>query len=308
MRYASSPVVPAGVLAWGIQLPVVAQSRMIASRWERGAGPEEIVAAARAADEAGALYVAACDHTAIPDAAAEAMSTVWYHPVAVLSYVAAVTTRTRLMTNVLVGPYRHPLEAAKAFATLDRLSDGRVILGVGAGHVPGEFEALGLDFSARGTAVDEAIDGLRVALADEWPGVGVAPHAVQERVPIWVGGSSKPALRRAAERGDGWIPQGTPREQMPEQIDYLRRHRDEARPGAEVELGAMVGCYVGDADWEVPRGAERGSGEELAESFNEYGRWGVSHLQVKLHARAVSEYCDQLAAFGDSVAPHLVRP
>lgn len=299
-------IVPEGSLVWGIQLPVVAQSRMIASRWERDAGPQELLRAARAADDAGCFYVAACDHTAIPDVAAESMSTVWYHPIATLSYVAAATRRTRLLTNVLVGPYRHPLETAKAFATLDRLSGGRVILGMGAGHVPGEFEALGVEFAQRGRLLDEAIDGVRLALGDDWPGVGVAPHAVQRRVPIWVGGSSRPALRRAAERGDGWIPQGTPREQMAEQIAYLLRHRDRVRPGAEVEIGAMVGCHVGEADWSVPRGAEVGSPDALAESFNEYGTWGVSHLQVKLHARDVDEYCDQLAAFGEEVAPHLV--
>ncbi len=300
-------IVPEGELAWGIQLPVVAQSRMIASRWERDAGPEELLRAARAADQAGCFYVAVCDHTAIPDAAAESMSTVWYHPIATLGYVAAATSRTRLMTNVLVGPYRHPLETAKAVVTLDRLSGGRVVLGLGAGHVPGEFEALGIDFAARGRLLDESIDALRVALADEWPGLGVAPHAVQEPIPIWIGGSSKAALRRVAARGDGWIPQGTPREQMPEQIEYLLRHRDEVRPDAQIELGAMVGCHVGEADWRVPRGAEVGPPEALAESFNEFGTWGVSHLQVKLHARDIDEYCDQLAVFGEQVAPHLVR-
>lgn len=310
-------IVPAGRLVWGVQLPVVAQSKMVASPWERGLGAGPLVAAAKAADAAGAFYVAVCDHTAIPRPAAETMSTTWYHPFVTLSYLAAVTKSTRLMTNVLVGPYRHPLETAKAVSTLDEMSGGRALLGVGAGHVPGEFEALGVDFEGRGGALDEAIDLLREAFAHEYPDfdgptfhvhdVGSAPRPVQEHLPIWVGGSSKPALRRAAERGDGWIPQGTPRDKMPEQIDYLHRHRDEARPGAEVEIGAMVGCHVGPADWDVPRGALVGEPEEIVESYNEYGTWGVSHLQVKLHARSLDEYCDQLAAFGESVAPHLMR-
>lgn len=311
-------IVPAGHLVWGVQLPAVAQSRMIASPWERGAGSDVLVQAARAADEAGAFYVAVCDHTAIPRAAAETMSTTWYHPIATLSYLAAVTRRTRLMTNVLVGPYRHPLETAKAFCTLDEMSGGRVLLGVGAGHVPGEFEVLGVDFEARGRTLDEAIDLLRVAFSDEYPDfdgptwhvhdVGLSPRPAQDHVPIWVGGSSQPALRRAAVRGDGWIPQGTPRGEMPGQIDYLLGHRDEVRPGAEIEIGAMVGCFVGEPDWDVPRGALVGSPDEIVESYNEYGTWGVSHLQVKLHARSIEEYCDQLAAFGSEVAPDLVRP
>lgn len=310
-------IVPAGRLVWGVQLPVVAQSKMVASPWERGLGAGPLVESAKAADGAGAFYVAVCDHTAIPRAAAETMSTTWYHPFVTLSYLAAVTETTRLMTNVLVGPFRHPLETAKAVSTLDELSAGRALVGVGAGHVEGEFEALGVDFAERGSTLDESIDLLRVALADEYPafdgptlhvhGVGLAPRPVQDHVPIWVGGSSRPALRRAAERGDGWIPQGTPRDKMPEQIEYLERHRDDVRPGAEIEIGAMVGCHVGEAEWDVPRGALVASPDEIVESYNEYGSWGVSHLQVKLHARSLDEYCDQLAAFGSQVAPHLIR-
>ena len=97
------------------------------------------------------------------------MSTQWYDPVATLAYLAAATTQTRLMTNVYVPAYRHPLQVAKSFATLDALSGGRVILGVGAGHLEGEFAALGVPFAERGALLDEAIDGIVAAWTNEYP-------------------------------------------------------------------------------------------------------------------------------------------
>ena len=102
-----------------------------------------MVRVAQAADDAGFLYVAVCHHVAIPREPAEMMSTQWFDPIATLGYLAAHTTRTRLMTNVFIAAYQPPLTTAKAFATLDRLSNGRIIVGIGAGHVEGEFDALG---------------------------------------------------------------------------------------------------------------------------------------------------------------------
>jgi probable F420-dependent oxidoreductase len=309
-------VVPAGKLVFGIQLPTVALSTLVAAPWERedGAGVPELVQAAQAADRAGFFYVAVCDHVAIPRKLAPAMSTTWYEPVSTLGFLAAQTSRTRLMTNVYVGGYRHPLQTAKAFATLDTLSGGRVILGMGAGHVEKEFDALGLPFAERGRLLDTAIDGVKEAWRAEFTGegddaVGLRPRPVQQpRPPIWIGGSTRPALRRVAERGDGWIPQGTPRKHMPESIAYLRAHRDTVRPGAEPEIGVITeAMYVGEPDWEVARGTITGPAEKLAESMSEYGAIGVSHLQVRFQSRSINELCDQIERFGAEVGPHLTR-
>jgi len=309
-------VVPAGKLVFGIQLPTVALSTMVAAPWERenGAGVSELVRAAQAADRAGFFYVAVCDHVAIPRSLAPAMSTTWYEPISTLGFLAGQTTRTRLMTNVFVGSYRHPLQTAKAFATLDTLSGGRVILGMGAGHVEKEFDALGLPFAERGRLLDDAVDGVKDAWSDEFTGagddqVGMRPRPVQRpRPPIWIGGSSRPALRRVAARGDGWIPQGTQRKKMPDSIAYLRAQRDEVRPGAEPEIGVITeAMYVGEPDWEVARGTITGPPEKLAESMNEYGAMGVSHLQVRFQSRSIDELCDQIERFGVEVGPHLTR-
>lgn len=305
-------VVPNGALVYGMQLPVQAKSVRTSEPWERddSAGPEAIVRTAAACDAASFFYVAVCDHVAVPRAAATdgGMSTTWYDPVSTLSYLAARTTRTRLMTNVYVAAYRHPLQTAKTFATLDALSGGRVVLGVGAGHLQGEFDALGVPFADRGRLTNEAIDAIKQAWGSEYvDGLGQQPRPVQQpRPPIWIGGSGPAALRRVAERGDGWIPQGTPRKAMPEAIDAIRRRRDEARPGAPLDIGFIhEALYVGDASWELPEFTVSGPDARIVDRCNEMGAMGVNHLQLHFRARDVDELCDQIAAFGERIGPHL---
>jgi probable F420-dependent oxidoreductase len=303
-------VVPEGKLVYGIQLPVQALSINTSMPWERDATVDDLRRAAVTADEAGFFYVAICDHIAIPRERAEVMSTTWFNPVATLGWIAGQTQHARLMTNVYVAAYRHPLETAKAFATLDHLSGGRVILGVGAGHVEGEFEALGIPFAERGRLTNEAVDGILEAWTHEYVGdVGLAPRPAQQpRPPIWIGGSSKPALRRVAERGDGWIPQGTPKKLMPESIEYLQAHRDEVRPGEPIEVGMITELiHIDDADWELPPYTRTGPPEYIAEKLNEYGALGVSHLQLRFATSSIGELCDQVARFGDEVGPLLTR-
>ncbi|MFG2434934.1 TIGR03619 family F420-dependent LLM class oxidoreductase [Streptomyces sp. NPDC048508] len=310
-------VLPEGRLAYGMQLPVQSQSTMYAEAWEADAGPADLVDIARAADRAGFAYVAACDHVAIPHRLADAMSTVWYDPVATLAHLAAVTERVLLLSHVAIVGLRHPLVTAKQYATLDHLSGGRLVLGVGAGHVEEEFTAVGADFAHRGAVLDETIDALRAALGpDEFPvhhgktydfeGLGQRPRPAQERVPVWVGGSSPAAVRRAALRGDGWLPQGDPRDRLPGQIARLR----ELRAGAGVEEPLTVGAiteplYVGEPGWEVGRRTLHGAPEALAESLRAYGAMGVHQIQVRFRSRDRAELLDQMAAFGSDVAPHL---
>ncbi|MFI1924665.1 MULTISPECIES: LLM class F420-dependent oxidoreductase [unclassified Streptomyces] len=303
-------------LDYGIQLPVQSQSTLYAEPWEADAGPADLVEIARAADRAGFAYVAACDHVAIPHRLAEAMSTVWYDPVATLAHLAAVTDRVRLLAHVAVVGLRHPLLTAKQYATLDHLSGGRLILGVGAGHVREEFEALGVDFERRGAVLDETIDALRAALGpDEFPshhgksydfeGLGQRPRPVQARVPLWVGGSSPAAVRRAALKGDGWLPQGDPRDRLPAQIETLRRLRGDDAP---LTVGAITEpLYVGAPGWEVGRRTLTGPPEVLAESLRAYGAMGVHQIQVRFRCRSRTELTDQIGLFGAEVGPLLDR-
>ncbi|WP_234367448.1 MULTISPECIES: TIGR03619 family F420-dependent LLM class oxidoreductase [Streptomyces] len=304
-------------LAWGIQLPVQSQSTLYAEAWEAGGGPADLVEIARAVDRAGAEYLACCDHVAIPRRLAGAMSTVWYDPVATLAHLAAVTERVRLLVHVAVVGLRHPLPAAKQYATLDRLSGGRLVLGVGAGHVREEFEVLDVDFGRRGAVLDESIDALRAALGpEEFPehhgklydfaGLGQRPRPVQSRLPVWVGGSSPAAVRRAALKGDGWLPQGDARERMPAQIARIRRLRQERGAAGPFTVGAIAEpLYVGRAGWDVGRRTLTGAPEALAESLREYRSMGVDQVQVRFRSRSRAELIEQVDVFGAEVAPLL---
>ena len=156
-------IVPDGKLAYGMQLQVQAKSKTFVEDWEADAGADELRQIVQKADEAGFLYVAVCDHLAVTKPLDAHMQTTWYDTVATLSWIAALTTRVRVMSHVYVISYRHPLHTAKSFMTLDELSSGRAILGVGAGHLEGEFDLLGLDFAARGAITDAAIDAVREA-------------------------------------------------------------------------------------------------------------------------------------------------
>ncbi|MEV7190984.1 LLM class F420-dependent oxidoreductase [Streptomyces sp. NPDC093510] len=306
-----------GRLVYGMQLPVQSQSSLYAEPWEAAAGPDDLVEIARTADRAGFDYIATCDHVAIPRRLADAMGTIWYDPVATLAHLAAVTENVRLMSHVAVVGLRHPLLSAKQYATLDRLSGGRLILGVGAGHVQEEFEALGVDFARRGPILDETVDALRAALGpDEYPehhgdffdfgGLGQQPRPAQARIPLWVGGSSPAAVRRAATRGDGWLPQGDPRDKLPAQIARLRRLREEAGVAEPVTVGAITeALYVGEPDRPVGRRTLSGKPEALAESLREYAAMGVDQIQVRFRSRSRTELTDQMAAFATDVAPHL---
>ncbi|WP_282704154.1 TIGR03619 family F420-dependent LLM class oxidoreductase [Streptomyces sp. CC219B] len=304
-------------MKYGIQLPVQSQSTLYAEPWEAAAGPDDLLHVARAADRAGFHYLASCDHVAVPRRLAPAMSTVWYDPVATLAYLAAATERIRLLSHVAVVGLRHPLLTAKQYATLDHLSGGRLVLGVGAGHVEEEFRALGVDFERRGAVLDESMDALRASLGpEEFPehhgklydfeGLGQRPRPAQEHVPLWVGGSSPAAVRRAALKGDGWLPQGDPRERLPEQIARIGRLREQAGIEGPFVIGAITEpLYVGDPGWHVGRRTISGAPERIAESLRAYRAMGVDQIQVRFRSRSRAELTDQMAAFGAEVAPRL---
>ena len=162
-------IVPAGKLVYGMQLQVQAKSKTFVEDWEADAGADELRQMVQRADANGFFYVAVCDHLAVTKPMDAHMQTTWYETVATLGWIAALTTNVRIMSHVYVLSYRHPLHTAKSFMTLDELSGGRAILGVGAGHLQGEFELLGLDYEARGKVTDAAID--------------VDPRRVRRRVP-----------------------------------------------------------------------------------------------------------------------------
>jgi alkanesulfonate monooxygenase SsuD/methylene tetrahydromethanopterin reductase-like flavin-dependent oxidoreductase (luciferase family) len=141
--------------------------------------------------------------------------------------------------------------------------------------------------------------------------MGLAPRPVrQPRPPIWIGGSSPAAIRRTAAYGDGWLPQGTRRKDLPGQIARLRELREELRSGAPIDIGTIVEpIYLGPggSGWDLPGWVLSGPAEQVAESLRELVAMGVNHLQVRFMARSVEEFCEQTARFGTEVGPLLTH-
>ena len=205
-------------------------------------------------------------------------------PLVWLAFMAGVTETIRLATGILIVPQRNPLILAKEVASLDVLSNGRVTLGVGAGWLKEEFDALGVSFSDRGDRIDEAIRLMRTVWTEELPSfagdfnsfadVYVRPMPVQQPVPIVVGGHSKRAARRAGELGDGFFPAAAHYDSLPDLVALARQHAERAGrdPAAlEVTMGTRP-----TAEWVeklVAVGVDRilipaGLGVEALEAFS----------------------------------------
>lgn len=217
------------------------------------ADPELMARVAIAADEAGIESVFTGEHVVVPDPLAPPShvppETVLVHPSTALAFCAAVTTRLKLGTGITLLPSHNPLVVAKEYGSLDHLSGGRLILGIGVGYVPLEYEVLGLPFENRGRRTDEYIDAIRAMWTQPSPsfdgefvsftGINAFPRPVQQPPPILVGGSSAAAFRRVVERGNGWIGGGGTPEGVRDAQDAIAEARARyARPSelGEVEL------------------------------------------------------------------------
>ncbi|WP_299559703.1 LLM class F420-dependent oxidoreductase [uncultured Mycolicibacterium sp.] len=273
----------------GLSTPVVMQLPGVASDWEATGTPADLAEIARAADTAGVEFLTCSEHVAVPSAEAGRRGAVYWDPLATLGFLAAVTTRIRLVTAVVVLPYHHPLELAKRYGTLDRLSGGRVVLGVGIGTLRAEFELLGAPFERRGARADEAIRALRASLGRPEPefagefyrfgGMTVEPHAVQQRMPIWVGGRSEASLRRAVGLADGWMPFGLSGRAIAELLaGYSLPERFEV----VLPTGRAVDP-LGDPD---------GTRDRIAA----LARAGATVAQCTVAARSAEHYCEQVVA------------
>lgn len=300
--------------SFGLQLPIQTLTRTLVDPWEDDATVDDLVTIASRCDERGYDFVGVCDHVAIPDNEyASRMTTTWYDTIATLAYLAAKTENVRLLSVVWIAGYRHPLQTAKSFGTLDHLSGGRAILGVGAGHVEAEFEALGVDFRTRGKRLDETLDAVRGAFTDtyvshegefySYADVGVAPQPANE-LPIWIGGMGAAAWRRTGRIGDGYIPMGNGKDQYAEILDTVHGAAEAAGRGdAEFDIGYMPPWtyLLGD----VPEGVMALSGgiDPLVEDIRAAREMGANTIHLKFRSRDLNEYLEQVDAFVERVVP-----
>ena len=238
-------------------------------------------------------------------------------PLTLLSYLAGCTSRVQLGVSVLIVPHRNPLYAAKALSTLDALSGGRVICGVGSGWMREEFDALGLNFARRGDETDEWVRIFKACWLESEPEyhgqlyafskVKFEPKPVQKpHPPIWVGGNSRRAMRRAVELGDAWHPGWSRPDQLAAQRRELEAMAAKAgRDPATIDLTLLRPVQILDRPAEGLRRALIGTPEQVAEDIRSYETVGVSHLVLGFRTTNGQEMLQQVERFAAEVRPQL---
>jgi probable F420-dependent oxidoreductase len=250
-------------------------------------------------------------------------------PFVMLSLLAAVTTKLRLQTGILVLPYRNPFIVARDVATLDRYSNGRVTLSFGAGYLKGEYRALGVDFEKRNDLMDEYMRALRLSLTGkefEFEGTGykafgnrILPGPIQNPVPLLVGGNAKRAIRRVAELGDGWNPFFTGKasddvtatgrgasnttrttaletdDDLIAGIDYLKEHC--ATIGRTDLPEVILGSFVSPG--------EKWSPQQIIDRLGRFREMGINGVAISVDGRTRREWCDNAERLGQEVIARL---
>lgn len=272
--------------------------------------PDSAVALGRAAEEAGFESLWAPEHVVMPKSPNAtpyrgspdgSMARLGRRggipdPLIWFAYVAAVTSTIRFGTGVLILPEHQPVVVAKAAATLDHLSGGRLLLGVGVGELPEEYQAVGMNFHDRGRRMDEYLDVLRLLWSTEtasyagkyvqFDEVECRPWPVRGSIPLLVGGASDAAIRRAAVRGDGYFPFIFPGQDPEVELPRLIR-----RVRAEAEAVGRSPDAL-----EITAGGAR-----TVDDAKRYAEFGVDRLTVAVRARTIDDMRDEVARLGDEL-------
>jgi len=262
-------------------------------QYGRASSPDAITRVARRAEELGFADVWVSDHVVVP-ADQGYPSPYLFEPLLTLGWAAAATERVRLGTSVLVVPHHHPLSMANSLASLDKLSGGRLTVGVGVGWSTGEFAALDQEFATRGARMDEALEIYRAA----WETDPVTHHGAhygfadmklqpkpEARVPIWVGGRADVAVRRAA-RHQGYQGISTSPEEMAALVGRLR----DAGAGDDFVVSYRTG-------WD-PNGMEP---SQISEEAEAYAAAGVHHVVSAPWRSTTEEWIDSMEKLIDLV-------
>jgi probable F420-dependent oxidoreductase len=288
----------------------------------------KILETVRRAEELGFDSIWVTDHILVPPTLEIIYRDHMLEPLTVLSHVAAITTRARVGTSVIILPYRNPIVVAKMLATIDHLSRGRLIVGAAVGWMEPEFAALGAPFADRGAFSDECLRLIKALWTQErvsfkgryfqFDEMQASPRPVQQpHPPIWVGGNSARARRRVAELGDGWHATAMPLQAFKAGIAHLRELWGRRGRPAEPVLSMRIGCSIEGVSQEVLRYPPRagrevrdslsGSVSAIVDRLGVYQELGVRHLVIETSTQSHAGTAATLDAFMTRIAPQL-RP
>jgi probable F420-dependent oxidoreductase len=277
--------------------------------------PDGMRTFAQAAEALGYDSIWVTDHLIVPRARDMLYKENMLDSLSTLNFLAGVTSRIRIGTSVIVLPYRHPVQVAKAIATADVLSGGRVTFGAGVGALEGEFRALNANYEERGAVADEYLRLIRSLWTD--PGADFAgkyvdigemwfsPQPVQQpHPPVWIGGSTKRAGRRAVELGEAWHGTNVTVPMFIEIRDHIQRLSEERGRAQPPEVNVRMPVYM---NGRVPEGriGLDGDTDAIAEQSLRYAREGAQHMVFGLPDVAFPEAMSQMETLAAEVMPRL---
>jgi probable F420-dependent oxidoreductase len=276
--------------------------------------PQKVVALGQMAEDLGYDSIWVMDHLFNLGYIRERLEDKpYYHPLGMLTFLAAKTSRVSLGTSVLVLPYHNPVEMAKYVATLDHLSGGRVILGIGAGGLPEEFDALGVPMKERGSLTNESIRLMKHLWtaprtdyhSRRWD-ISDAPFSPkplqQSHVPIWVGGTSTGAKRRAALLGDGWHPNAMSPDEFSQGCQEVREIAAAAgRDPASLTMSVRVGVYPEAGSSGRNRLTTDPAG--LVPALTAFDKAGAEHVVLAFDSGDVDWLADAMTRVAKEVVP-----
>ncbi len=290
-----------GELRLGILTPVLTLIAGSHASWEQDGTIQDVARIAQAAETLGYDHLSCSEHVAVPESAVAVRGGRYWDPLATFGYLAASTDRIRLLTDVLVLGYHHPLAIAKRYGTLDRISGGRLVLGLGVGSLEEEFSLLGAPFSDRGERADDHLRALRASMSQSVPtyegshyrfsGMVVDPCAVQDHVPFWIGGRTARSLRRAVALGDGWCPFGLTPDAVSDMMTKACATPAWAARDQPLEVVLQTGRPVD------PQGDPDGAAE-VALGLREAG---ATMLSLRFVHHSVEHYIEQMDAMAQVV-------